>query len=121
MGIVGTVLWIFSLLFVLHLALPNAEMGREGHGKGTYYLLWAAMLSTILFVQYQVMSGYGQGHAAMMIDFVCVGLFTGECAVVAVMRRLRKMQSNATHAAPRSRRAQPLSLMPARTDTPFAD
>jgi len=120
-GIVGTVLWIISLLFVLHLALPNAEMGREGHGKGTYYLLWAAMLGTILFVQYQVMSGYGQGRAATQIDLACFGLFAIECAVIVAMRLLRKMQSNAAHAAPRSRRAQPLSLMPARIETPFSD
>jgi len=87
MGVIGTSIWIVALLYMLHLAIPNRQIPREAESNCSYYLLWVIMLGITLGVQYEVMSGFGRGHFAVVVDVGVIGLFSVECLLIRFVRQ----------------------------------
>lgn len=75
MRLMGTLLWMLFFWGVLHLAVPSATMRRDRTGNGLYYVGWMILVSSIVYLQYQVMSHAGHGQAALLIDGVAALLF----------------------------------------------
>lgn len=70
----GMILWVLFVLWMLHLAVPNAFM-RAHVEYGQYYLVWVLLLGVALTLHYQIMARFGHAQQAIISDGIAVALF----------------------------------------------
>ncbi|OPZ87520.1 MAG: hypothetical protein BWY76_00417 [bacterium ADurb.Bin429] len=74
MTMLGMILWVLFVLWMLHLAVPNAFM-RARVVYGLYYLVWALLLGIALTIHYHIMAHTGHAQQAITSDGIAVALF----------------------------------------------